>query len=243
MSQNSEPNAILETIVSLLEKTEFWSAVAGAVVGGLIAFGVQTIALREARKQRKEEQFRQKQTLGHGILFKMLRIHSNFSWVHRHIENCISEAAEMGKAHIDPWKVVTPIANPTNPVRFTTDEMSMLLSLNSEKVFNEVLQVDEIHNTFMDAIRVYRVERQSLTSKIPVTDVEGRELSSLMTDEEYRMVGEQVIVVNHLIKQIRSDAEENYKTSRKTLKGLSELLTKELAFSKKLVLVQHEEDP
>ena len=79
----------------MLGQTEFWAAIVGAivgaVVGGSIAYMVQVRALREGRKQRGEDHNRLQQALGHALLFKMVRIHSDFYGLHRHFEDCFAE--------------------------------------------------------------------------------------------------------------------------------------------------------
>ena len=67
----------------LLHSSEFWSAIAGAVIGGLIALVAQVIFLRTAKKQREDEQRRTQQALANSLLFKMMRIHSNFVAIHK----------------------------------------------------------------------------------------------------------------------------------------------------------------
>ena len=61
------------TAMQILSSTEFWSAIFGAIVGGVIAFFIRWITLREARQQREAEHRRSQQALGHALLFKVLR--------------------------------------------------------------------------------------------------------------------------------------------------------------------------
>ena len=46
---------LVTALLSLSEKTEFWSAIAGAIVGGLIALVIQIVTLRASKKQRDED--------------------------------------------------------------------------------------------------------------------------------------------------------------------------------------------
>ena len=153
---------ILRTLWSVIPgQTEFWSAIFGAVVGGSIAYMIQLKALREGRKQRDEEHKRLQQALGNALLFKMIRVHSNFYDVHKYIEGCFAEAARREHKG-EPWQFVTPLANPPDPVYFSSEEMGMVLGLKNDDVFNLVLQMDVIHNSLIDIVRVLNTERRAL---------------------------------------------------------------------------------
>lgn len=93
----------LQIILSAIpHETEFWSAIAGAVVGGVIAYAVQIRALREGKRQRADDQKSIQQGLGNSLLFKMIKIHSNIHGIHRHIEECFETAAKRGQKG-EPW--------------------------------------------------------------------------------------------------------------------------------------------
>src|SRR2546426_10526449 len=55
-------------ICKILDSTEFWSAIVGAIVGGLIALGAQMLALRAGRKRREEDHKREQQALAASLL-------------------------------------------------------------------------------------------------------------------------------------------------------------------------------
>lgn len=83
------------------------------------------IALRETRRQRAEDLDNHQTALANALLFKMKRICSNLYAVHRHFEDGFADGKKRGITS-EPWQFVLPIANPPDPVNFTSDEMSML---------------------------------------------------------------------------------------------------------------------
>jgi len=117
------------------QSSEFWSAVVGAAVGGLIAYVVQKVALIEARNQRKEDARNIQTALANSLLFKMIRIHSDMYGISRHIESCFEDAKKR-KFDGEPWQFFLPLANPPDPIHFSSDEMGMLLALKNDVAFN-----------------------------------------------------------------------------------------------------------
>src|SRR5215208_2424952 len=90
---------------AVLVTREFWSGVIGTVVGGSITFLAQSRGFREQRKQRAEDRLRGQRGLAYSLFFKMLRIHSDFYGVHRHIEDCFEKGEKLGG---NPWQFVLP---------------------------------------------------------------------------------------------------------------------------------------
>jgi hypothetical protein len=145
---------VFTTLLSVIPReTEFWSAIIGAIVGGLIAYIVQVKALREGRRLRDEDHKRVQQAQGNALLFKMIRIHSDLHGIHRHIEGCFEQAEQKGLTG-DPWQFVLPLANPPGPIHFSSEEMGMLLALKTDDVFNLVVKMDTVHNSLSDAVAV-----------------------------------------------------------------------------------------
>ncbi len=122
---------ILRTLWSVIPgQTEFWSAIFGAVVGGSIAYMIQLKALREGRKQRDEDHNRLQQALGNALLFKMIRVHSNFYGVHKYIEGCFVEAARREHKG-EPWQAQSLTRNPDIMERTIADLEGATQALNN----------------------------------------------------------------------------------------------------------------
>ena len=225
---------IFRTLWSIIPgQTEFWSAILGAVVGGSIAYMIQVRALREGRRQRDEDHNRLQQALGNSLLFKMIRVHSNFYGVQQHIEDSFAEAARRGHKG-EPWQFVRPLANPPDPVHFSSDEMGMVLGLKNADVFNSVLQMDVIHNSLIATVRVLNIERRALTERLKVDEAEGPVLSSTLDKDQVLALRPRMIDVNSLIVSVRADAKRGFEESDQALNGLHEMLRDKLGIAYKL---------
>lgn len=142
---------------------EFWSAIAGAIVGGIIAYVIQRQERNAARKDRQEERKLEARSLGYSLLFKVISIHTTLTHLKAHVD----ERLTFGKSvEIDNVaSVLLPIANMPSPVEFTSPEMGMLLSLKDDAVFNSVVSLDKIHNSIIPIWTIYEVKRSAIPSQ------------------------------------------------------------------------------
>lgn len=230
MNDSSDPNSLW---LSILGATEFWSAIVGAVVGGLIAYAVQTQALREGRKLRDEDHKRVEHALGYSLLFKMMRIYSDFYGIHEHIESCFQKAAR-DKFEGAPWQFFLPLANPPEPVHFSSEEMGMLLALKHDDVFNSVLSMDFIHNSLIDAIKVLNTERRALTEQLKADEATSTLVGGVLNKQQMLALQPRMIEVNGLIEDIRARAKMDFEESHNVLGGLHKVLTEKLGLGVKL---------
>jgi hypothetical protein len=142
---------------------EFWAAVGGAIVGGIIAFVIQLVVLRAAARQREKEAAERKKALGFSLFVKMMKIHSHLHLLHEHLEEPFERDKEGGGGR-EPWQIVLPLANNPMHVHFSSDEMAMLLSLKNDDLFNDVISMDEIHNSTIDLFDTFKEKRFALLS-------------------------------------------------------------------------------
>jgi hypothetical protein len=236
-----EPPAAL---ASILSSAEFLSAIAGAVVGavagGLIAYIIQAQALREARRQRNEDHKRTQQGLGHSLLFKMVRILSDFHGIHQHFENSFEDAGKKGFGGDDPWSFVLPLANPPEPIHFAADEMGMLLAQKDDDTFNSVLPMDIVHNSLIEVLKVFNAERRALGERLrpeEVNGVNGAVVTGVMDRDEALALRPRMIEVNGLINSLRTSARTDFQEANEALNKLSTTLREKLGLRHKLELL------
>jgi hypothetical protein len=216
--------------ISLMFSKELVSALAGAIVGGLIAFGVQIIGLREARRVRDHDRKLAQQALAHALLFKMLRIYSNAVQTNRYMERCFAMASEK-KLEGDPWTFVLPLANLPERMHFSPDEMGMLLSLKDKDVFNLVMNQDVCHNSLNDIIAKFNECRRELTDQLKHDQVDGNKLSGIATREDYMKVVPRIIEVNALISGMREMSKRNAEEGRQSVSGLQNVFRDKLGLT------------
>jgi hypothetical protein len=215
---------------------EFWSAIAGAIVGGVIAFAIQLISLRAAKRQREEDRRIVQQALGNSLLFKMTRIYSNFYGILRHFDECFENAESKGLKG-EPWQIVLPLANLPDTVHFSSEEMGMLLAQKHDEVFNLVMSIDVIHNGLLSALASFNDHRMMLTQQLIPDRVEGTVLSGRLSDAQMLAHRPKMIEVNSLIEQIRAQAKNNLGEAGDALTRLQSVLREKLDLKYKLEVI------
>jgi len=173
------------------------------------------------------------QALGNALQFKTIKIHSNIIGFPRHIEECFEEAITRDP-NAEPWQLMLPLANLPETINFSADEMGMLLSLKHDDIFNAVVDMDIVHNSLVEAVRVMNAERRALTEKLQADRVNNRVVSGSLDPQQALAIRPRMIEVNSLIEGIRGSAARNNAQSRSALRQLNELLRKELGLTFRL---------
>lgn len=204
----------------------FWSAIAGAIVGGSISAFVQSLTRRDARRQRDEDRKRTQQAQAYSLLFKLVRIHSNFHRIHRHIEFCFAKLKEHGG--VEPWPVMMPLINLPDRENFTSDEMGMLLGLKEDDTFNATVELDVLHNSLIVAMKGLDTERRALTARLQVESFEGAKLAGTLSEQARLALRPAMIAVNSLAEAVRNQAARDSKQSRETLVSVLALFERKL---------------
>lgn len=213
---------------------EFWAAIVGAVVGGIIAYLIQRASLIEGRAARKEERLLADKALGYSLLFKVIAISATFHLIKNHVETAVRKAG-IEKA---PQRsgVLLPILNLPPAIEFAASEMAMLLSLKEDVVFNTILSLDQIHNSILPVWEKYAAQRDEVEALISDTTFDATEGKSEFTIKpgsplQRKMFGIEM-VANELIRRSAIDLD----TAKDGLARLIELLNRRLKLGIKIQL-------
>ena len=223
-----------DTIFSAVSQySEFWSVIVGACVGGFIAYLIQITALRESRNQRAEELLRLHKVLGNSLIVKMIKIYSNFQTLYNHLEECFAAVDHAG-SYGEPWTFTRPLATLPSPVVFSSAELSMLIAMNSDEVFNSILPLDTIHNTLWDTVRKQQTERKLLLEQLPADNFVGNVGQATLGNELELKLRPQMIAVNTMIEQLFSHVKRSRSEAETALFSLHTLLQDKLGLTYKL---------
>ena len=215
--------------------SEFWAAIWGAIVGsalaGVISYLLQRQAFNAEEQRRLAERKEILQTLARALLYKLIRVYSNLYHLKEHLEESIARdrAAQS-------WTMVTPIANLPDAVFFSPEEMSVVLQLKDDNLFNQLLNLDTIHNSTLAAFATYAKQRQEMLSGIPA-EIHGRMGTTAFSDEEFKVLRPKMAELDHLIEDIRLRCLKDVKESAEILKTLQAALQKHLTISHRLEFI------
>jgi hypothetical protein len=157
------------------------SAFGGTIIGGGISFFLQRLNLAEARKQRAKERFEARKALAYSLFFKMVRIHSSIVIIQKAIAESIAKAESAGFKGI-LWQKVIPFGNLPGSVKFVSDEMALVLSLDYD-LFNAIGPFDDIHNSLIDLVSNYGQKRGAMMEKFGAKMSGGLGATTLTKEE------------------------------------------------------------
>jgi hypothetical protein len=225
---------------SIWGSTEFIAAImgatVGAVVGGIISFGPQIVAIRAAKKLRDEDQLQARRTASYSLIFKLIKITSSFYSLWERIDNDLKSASrEMG-----PWSAVQHIVNLPDRVSFTSDEMAMLMGLKESALISDVMNLESHHNSLLDAMAAYGTERIQVADRMKGRVVGGGMVQANLTIDEAALLMPKIEGLNDLILHIHDRAKSEWEASGKTLEKVHKTLDAALKLGFKLSVVTPE---
>lgn len=220
---------------------EFWAAIAGAVVGaattGMVTYWLQLMALRQAKTQRDEDRKLEHEALANSLLIKVLRIHTNLYGIHRWIEECFEEASARNFRG-EPWQFVCPLANPPEPVRFSSDELGLLLGQRNDEVFNLVASLDYVHNGILPVVTSYNSKRVELGERIAaisnIQQADGPLFGGIASERDMQALRPRMFDLNSMAESIRVHAGADFTECDAVLYKLHSLLKERLGLRHKL---------
>jgi hypothetical protein len=177
----------------------------------------------EGRPIRREAQ----QALGQSLLIKTIRIQSNIAAIQKYIASSFNEAKKAGY-NGKPWQIVKPLASIPPRIDFTTEELSLLLSLRDSELFNSLSQLDNIYNNFMDILSTFNARKHTLNDGLPGIVVEGTVLTKPIPEEQALKLLPIMHDIDQLIGYLQERAEVDRAEADKALERLALLLNDRL---------------
>jgi hypothetical protein len=211
---------------------EFWAAIAGAiigaVIGGITSYCLQRQSLNAAAAQRSEDDLERKKTLARSFIVRLSILYSHLGQMDRHMQEVLTAIAALPDPKPEPWQVVRPIAPLPSLVHFPTDELTLLLTLKLDNLFNEAVMLDEAHNTAVAIFATYSERKEELNALVTPAGFTGDVAHLVLTQQQVRMARPKMIECNQLVDAMRDQAERGAKESWALLTSVSVALNEKL---------------
>lgn len=207
--------------------SEFWVAIAGAVVGGMIAVLAQWMF--EYLKERK----RAKKT-GTVVFFKMLKICTNTQLLRNYIEKCFSEIDPNIGSH--PCSVLRPLVGPPEKIYFSPEEVSLIASKKEDSLVVKIMDSEACYNNLLVILEKYSNLREEFYSSQPSELVGNLSRTEYKDEVEYKSAQVTIAILDDMAKIIRERAHQDLKESSSYFIEVSSFLKNHIGLNFKIKL-------
>jgi hypothetical protein len=212
-----------------------FSAIGGSIVGGtistIVAFVVQKKNLDAAKAQRDGDRFENRKARAYSLFFKMIRVHSTIAVIDASMTDFVQKGKAKGMTAL--WQMVLPLGNMPDRVKFTPDEMALLLSSDID-LFNDLGPYDEIHNSLLDIYETYGSRRTAVLSKFGTDEMDGGTGTHALSAEEVAWLTPRAYELNNLAAGMIERAKHDRAESKGLLERIHALFVKEFGLNPKL---------
>jgi hypothetical protein len=221
---------------------ELLAAIAGAIVGaaiaGIIAWLLQWQSLRAAEKQRVHDAHERNRTLARSLIVRLTILHSHLAQMDNHMKAVFGTIANHPDPKPEPWQVARPVTPLPTPIVIPTDELTLLLGLKLDTLFNDAVMLDEKHNTVVALFEEYGRHKGELTAMMPPEGITDDVAHIALTQEQARLVRPMMVECNQLADAMREYAERNAKESWALLSRMTAAFNEKLQLKLEIEQVQ-----
>ncbi len=212
----------------------FGGTIIGAVLGGLISYALQRQSLAATEALRDADRKEVRKALGYGLLFKMIRLSSDLSQLGKPVKEAIMNARAQGRSE-EFWPLVLPVLPLPDPIKFSSEEMALVLSLDT-KLFNNMAALDDLHKSTIALFGLYAQMRIALTDTLRPEAMVGNLGTTLLTRAERDRMRPRSVELDMLVGGMLERTEQDGKIAWDCLGRLHQTLEKEFNLKHKLEL-------
>ncbi|KAA2236955.1 hypothetical protein [Salinarimonas soli] len=213
---------------------EFWAGIFGTVVGGVLTLLGQRQEAKRAKAERAEDRKAEQEANAYSLLFKVLKVHALLDGLHSHMEEpFVGEKPRAAEAP-EPWQFYLPLANVPDRVEFSAQEMSLLLAIQEDEVFNDLMNLELKYNSTLDGLTTLNLERSQLADMLKPQEMEGNQASSYLTKEQVLALRPRMVAVNGLFEHLRESTKRDFALADSVLHRMHDGFRRKLGIKQKL---------
>lgn len=207
---------------------EFWAAIAGAVIGavatGAISLGLHWLTIRSARRDRKEVRKEEEAALALKLFYTLQKAVNDLEGLDRHVEEGKQRLGRLGGSG-GTWRGLVPIGNLPRDIEVSPAELTVVFRQNRPGLFNDIRDVEAVHNAALKAWERYATLRQELAAVLPA-DMTGLVGTTALSTDERRRAGPTLAAVESLAEGLSVRAPIDAELADRTLEAFLPLLKK-----------------
>ncbi len=223
------------TITGWAIVSAFGGAVVGASLGALTSYLLQRQALRAAKVLHDGDRKDLRKAQGYALLFKMIRLCSDLTQLGTPVARAVEKAKQENNSVGPLWPVVMPVLPQCDPIKFSAEEMALVLSLDGN-LFNEMAALDDLHKSAIGLFHLYANKRDALTSTLQPTTVTGNVGTILLTKEDSERIKPHSVELDMIIVATIERTTKDGKIAWDCLQKLHLVLEREFDLKHKLEL-------
>src|SRR6266436_3005569 len=211
----------------------FGGAIIGSVSSGLVNFFLQRKSLAATKALRDADRREVRKALGYALFFKMIRLSSDLTQLGQPVWEAVEKAEREGSSVL--WPRVLPAAPLPDPIKFSPEEMALVLSLDNE-LFNNMAALDDLHKNTVEIFRLYGDRCKELTNTLRPSAMVGQVGSTVLTKEERDRIQPRSVELDVLIRGMVERTQQDGQIAWACLARLHHVLEKEFDLKHKLEL-------
>lgn len=162
----------------------------------------------------------------------MIRLCSDLSQLGKPVSEAVSKASAQGKNE-EFWPSVLPVLPLPDPIKFSAEEMALVLSLDN-KLFNDMAALDDLHKNAIALFTLYAEKRAALTDSLRPEAMTGNVGTTLLTRAERDRMRPRSVELDMLIHGMIERTVQDAKIAWNCLGRLHLALEKEFDLKHKL---------
>ena len=228
---------MLETMLKFLEgHPEFSStligAIVGAIVSGVISLLLQSWIFRKENQRRIADRLAIEQALCHSLYIKMSRIYSDIWNLNDHLKTSLERLGVQDNP-IFKFLAVQPLATHPAAVSFSTEELLLMRQKKEVELFNDLLDIEAVHNNLIGLFEQYRNMREGVISVLP-HEIDKANRTAVVAASDLVPIMPKVLAIYFLVEDMVKHCVKEERFSKTLLEQLNTALGKHYSIQQKI---------
>jgi hypothetical protein len=183
------------------------SALAGALVGGLVSY----LTTRFFEKQRLREVYR---GWAYAVIFKLVRLSNDLEQTHQHFTSCLGDLANI-KDNDAIWQRLLDFAGFSDvEIVFSAEELAIVANMKDQQLTMDLMELEAGHRIVTSTLREITTLRQKIADSGLAKEIRGNVVTFVATPEQQAAIGPTLINLDSFAKSLVKNVPELTKLAK-----------------------------